>query len=216
MRSLSLVLAASLFAACQSTGNVNAPASDLAVVVSVIDEPNPSDGKHICVMQVKKAGAIVNSLGGGAAITCNGVPMPFNSLVVGFAERIPVQPVGGTYTFTYSSNGVDTSIPLTVPPRPQITAPPAGSSVARSASFSVAYSGSGGEVKVTARDAAASAENGFQPATGTYTGLDTSGFVAGPGTLRITRKIENTLSGTGFQSAESNYETSSRINVIWQ
>jgi len=202
---------------CQSPAVVDEPASTLDVKFSVLDiAENPSDGKVICVMQLLKNGSVVQ-VTSNAAASCNGVPLPYNGLLFGYAERIPIQPVGGTYAFRYSRNGVNTDVSVVVPPRPVFAAPTVtGATLARTNNFTIHYiAGSGASVRGDASDPTNS-KNNTQPDDGTHNGLDVSAFSAGPGTLSITRILENSIAGTGFLSASRRFESNKTISIVWQ
>jgi hypothetical protein len=202
---------------CQSPPIIDAPASNVDVKISVLDVAEvPSDGKVIVVMQFFQNGKVVQ-MGSNVALSCNGVALTWNGLVVGHAERIPLQPVGGTYACRFSRGGVNTDANVTVPPRPVFAAPTiAGATLARSSSFTIHYvAGTGTSVRGDASDATNS-KNNSQPDDGTHDGLDVSGFSPGPGTLSITRTLEGTLTGTGFLSARTQYDTNKQINITWQ
>lgn len=202
---------------CQSPAVVDEPASNLDVKFSVLDiAESPSDGKVICVMQLLKNGSVVQ-VSSNATGSCNGVPLSYNALVFGYAERIPIQPVGGTYTFRYSRNGVNTDVGIAVPPRPVFASPTvAGATLARTINFTIHYvAGGGTSVRGNASDGTNS-KNNSQPDDGTHDDLDVSGFNTGPGTLSITRTLESPLTGTGFLSATKRFETNKTINITWQ
>jgi len=202
---------------CEPQPVVNEPASNLDVIFSVIDiDETPSDGKVIVVMQLMQNGKVVQVT--NAATSCNGVPLTYNGLVFGYAERVPIVPVGGNYVFRYSRSGVNTDVTLTVPPRPVFSAPTiAGAALPRSNSFTIRYvAGTGTSVRGGANDAANHAANNSQPDDGTHDGLDVSGFNAGPGTLSITRSLEGPMAGTGFLTAKRKYDTGKSINITWQ
>ena len=75
------------------------PASDLDVVVHVLDtDPNPYDGKVAVLMQFFYEGKQV-SPGVAARITCNGVRL-FESRE-GHTARVPLVPQGGSYLFRH-------------------------------------------------------------------------------------------------------------------
>jgi len=205
-----------VFSACQPPATVDEPASALAVKFTVIDtEATPSDGKVPVVMQFFFGGKYVK-LAGNASVTCNGVTLTDHG--IGFAERVPILPPGGAYTFQHSRGGVNTTVSIAVPPRPVITSPTAGASVARSSNLIINYvSGSSSGVRGSAGDASTAKSGAVQPDNGTYTGLDVSTFQAGAGRVGITREFENIHSGgSGFSSVESKYNSGSDVNVTWQ
>lgn len=204
------------FSACQPPATVDEPASALAVKLTVIDtEATPSDGKVPVVMQFFSGGKYVK-LAGSAAVTCNGVTLTDHG--IGFAERVPIQPPGGVYTFQHSRGGVNTTVSIMAPPRPVITSPTAGATVARTNNLTISYvAGSGSGIRGSAGDASTGKSGNVQPDNGAYTGLDVSTFQAGAGRVGITREFENIHSGgSGFASVESKYSSGSDINVTWQ
>lgn len=201
---------------CQQPSVVDAPASALDVKISVLDIAEvPSDGKVIVVMQFFQGSSTVQ-MASSITLRCNGVALPWNGLVFGHAERIPIQPVGGTYACTFTRGGVTTTATVVVPPRPVFLAPTvAGTFLARSSNFTIHYvAGIGTSIRGGANDAT-NAVNNSQPDDGTHDGLDVSGFVPGPGTLSITRTLEGALAGTGFSSARTKYDTNSTIAITW-
>jgi len=202
---------------CQPPPVVSVPSSGLAAIASVVDITEaPSDGKVIAVMQFTQNGNPVQ-LGSDATVTCNGVPLTFNGLLFGHAERVPLVAAGGTYTFRHSRAGVNTDVTVTVPPRPVFAAPTvAGAALARSSSFTIHYvAGTGTAVRGGANDAT-NAANNSQPDDGTHDGLDVSGFTPGPGTLSLTRTLQSPINGTGFASATSRFEIGKTIDITWQ
>lgn len=201
---------------CQAPATVDAPASAVNLKISVLDIAEmPSDGKVIVVMQFFQNGTVVE-MAPNITLSCNGTPLTWNGLLGGHAERVPIQAVGGTYACTFSRGGVNTTATVTVPPRPVFVLPTiSGALLARTGSFTIHYvAGSGISVRGNASDATNS-KNDSQPDDGTHDGLDVSGFVAGPGMLSITRTLEGILSGTGFLSAASHYETNKQVAITW-
>ncbi len=202
---------------CQSPSAVDAPASNLDVKFNVLDISEiPSDGKVIVVVQYSQGGNAVK-VASNATTSCNGITLTYNDLLFGYAERVPQVAVGGNYNFRHTRTGVNTDVSVPVPPRPVFASPTvAGSTLARTNNFTIRYAtGTGTSVRGDASDATNS-KNNTQPDDGTHDGLDVSGFVAGPGTLSITRVLENPISGTGFLSAEKKFETNKTINITWQ
>jgi hypothetical protein len=202
---------------CQSPSIVDAPASNVDVKLVVMDiTETPSDGKVICAMQFTQGGTVIQ-MASNIALSCNGVALLWNGLLVSHAERIPIQPVGGTYVFRFVRGGATNTATVTVPPRPVFAAPTiAGATLARTNNFTIHYiAGTGTSVRGDASDATNS-KNDSQPDDGTHNALDVSGFSAGPGTLSITRTLEGTLTGTGFLSAKTKYDTNKLINITWQ
>lgn len=205
------------FAGCEPQPVVNEPASNLDVIFSVLDiDETPSDGKVIVVMQLLQNGKAVQ-ITSNASTFCNGVALPYNGLLFGYAERVPIVPVAGTYNFRYSRNGVNTDVSITVPPRPVFAAPTvAGAALPRTNSFTIHYvAGTGTSVRGDA-SAGTNSQNNSQPDDGTHDGLNVSGFAAGPGTLSITRLLESPIGGTGFLSAKRRFETNKTIAITWQ
>ncbi len=201
---------------CQAPSVIDAPASNVDVLISVLDiDEMPSDGKVIVVMQFFQNGKVVQ-MASNIALSCNGTALTWNALLVGHAERVPIQPVGGTYSCLFTRGGVNTTANVSVPPRPVFAAPTiSGAQLTRTSSFTIHYiAGTGTSVRGNASDATNS-KNNSQPDDGTHDALDVSGFTAGPGTLSITRTLEGALSGTGFLSAKTQYETNKKITIAW-
>jgi hypothetical protein len=193
---------------------VDLPASDLDVKIAVLDtSQTPSDGKVPIVVQFVNAGRFVQ-LASNAAVTCNGVAMSFNGL--GYAARVPLVAVGGTYQCAHARNGQTTSASVTVPPRPVFVSPTQNASVARSTSLTITYvADSGTGMRASAGDGTTGLSGNVQPDNGTYTGFDVSTLKAGPGSIGLTRELKFTPSGTGFKSAEVTYSSGADINVTW-
>jgi hypothetical protein len=201
---------------CQQPAVLDAAASALNVTVSVLDIAEvPSDGKVIVVMQFFQGGGALE-MASTITLKCNGVTLPWNGLMFGHAERVPIQPVGGTYSFTFTRGGVTTTANVTVPARPVFSSPTlSGAMLARSSTFSIHYvPGAGTSIRGGANDASHAANNS-QPDDGIHDGLDVSAFVPGPGTLSITRTLEGALTGTGFASAKTKYDTNKTIAITW-
>jgi hypothetical protein len=187
----------------------------LDVKVTLIDMLDSSGGTNLVVMQVFFGGKPVR-FAAGETISCNGVAMPLNELF-GYAGNVPIVPVGGNYTFVYTRSGVPTSFSLVVPLRAVFTLPPSGATVARNSAMTITYVADGGTgINASGSGPAGSMNrNIFQPDNGTYTGMDTTSFGAGPGTLSLERRFEGPISGTAFHSATRQYNSWSKINVTW-
>jgi hypothetical protein len=112
---------------------------------------------------------------------------------------------------------VNTNVSITAPPRPVFSAPTtAGATLARTSGFTIHYvAGTGTAVIGDASDGTHSLNNS-QPDNGAFTGLDVSGFNAGPGTLSIQREIQNPITGTGFHSAAEKYFVTKMVAITWQ
>ena len=190
--------------------------SNLDLKLVVLDHPASSDGKNIVVAQFQNGGKAVR-FAGTESVTCNGVPLPLNEALFGYAERVPIQPVGGSYQFVYTHSGTPSTITLPVPARVVFTSPTAGATVARNSNMTISYvPGAGTGVNASGVGPAGNLNrNVFLPDNGTYTGMDSSTFGTGAGTLSLTRRFETPLGGTGFRSAVTQYDSTSTINVTW-
>lgn len=214
----SLLLSGLFLGACMPPPTTDLPASDLNVKITVIDTAeNPSDGKVPIVVQFVSNGRVV-ALASNATVTCNGVAMSWNGLVVGYAERVPIVAVGGTYSCAHRRNGVTTTANVTVPSRPVFVSPAQGDLVTLSKNLTIKYIPADGTgVDAGAGDGVTGIEqNIFEPDNGVYTGLDVSPLRGGPGSINLIRKFEATPSGTSFRSVQITYHSSSRITVTWQ
>src|SRR5439155_16963471 len=100
------LLLTSMLLACLGFGNCNnqwvtppdTSAANLDAKAIVLDFPTSSDGKNVVVLQFRSNGKAVK-FAGGETVTCNGVNLPLNELMFGYAERVPIVAVGGTYHF---------------------------------------------------------------------------------------------------------------------
>jgi hypothetical protein len=202
---------------CNPPPTVSAAASTLDVNFAVSDiTETPSDGKVIVVMQFLQNGSLVQ-LGTDATVACNGVALTYNALMSGHAARVPLVATGGTYTFTHTRSAVTTTVTITVPPRPVFVAPTvAGATLARTNNFTIHYvAGTGVAVTGYASDGTHDLNNS-QPDNGAFTGLDVSGFTAGPGSLSIQRQLQIPLAATGFHSANEKFFITKSAAVTWQ
>lgn len=187
---------------------------DVRVAVVDVDE-TPSDGKVIVVMQFLQNGHAVE-FNTGETVHCNGVAMPFNGLFFGYAERVPIQAVGGMYQFVYTRQAMNTTVDVTVPSRPAIQSPAAGAMVMRTANFSFTYApGGGSSIRGGARSGNATKDLAGQPDNGMLGPVDITSLAAGPGAVFITREITTTPGGSGFHTLEVKYSTSADRSVIW-
>jgi hypothetical protein len=214
MRALRLLVIAC--AACPpSTQEVDAPASSLDLVLSVVDTTaTPSDGKVAVLAQFSKDGPTAD-LGAAAKVTCNGVALTFGG--VGYEGRVPLVPPGGSYGFVHLRAGTSTTATVIAPPRPVVLSPGAGSAVTRTRSLTIHYqAGAGSSVRATASAGMTAVGGSDQPDSGSYTGLDVTSLRAGAGTVGIVRDLPATLSGTGFRSAEVTFTVASEdVAVSW-
>ncbi len=203
-----------ILAACNPPPVVDVAASNLDLNISIIDtDASPSDGKVPIIVQFFLNGTYVQ-LASNATVTCNGVTLTFGGL--GYAERVPLVSVGGTYNCAHTRNGVSTNVSVTVPPRPIFTSPSQGASVARSSNLTITYvAGSGSGVRGSAGDGSTGLGGNREPDNGTYTGLDVSSLKAGPGSIGLTREFTLTPSGTGFKSVKISYSSGSDIKITW-
>jgi hypothetical protein len=199
---------------CTPPATVDEPAGNLEVKAAFIDvDESPSDGKQPVIVQLFRGGAFVQ-LAGTAMVEANGVPLTWNG--IGYAERVPLVPPGGAYTISHRRGATVTRMNVTVPPRPVITTPAAGATVARSPTFVITYPPGGGtSVRPGVAGPATSRSGAAQPDDGTAT-IDASDVGTGPGSVSLVRDVEGTVSGTGFAAARFVYTTGKRQPVVWQ
>lgn len=205
-------------AACSSpwVTPADTSAANLDAVVSVVDMPASSGGTNLVMWQFTYQGKPVR-FASGETVTCNGVPLVLNELVSAYAGRVTRVPEGGTYQFTYTRNGVTTSLSLTVPPRVVFTYPTSGATVSRSNNLTVTYvPGNGTGVDAGASDTSSAVRrNVFESDNGTYTGLDVTSLGPGTGTIFLTRRFDTTIPSNGFHSARQLYDSMSEISITW-
>lgn len=201
-------------AACTPTPTVEEPASALDVTATFLDvDEQPADNKVPVVVQFFKGGTFVQ-LGEKTTVKCNDTPLDFDGL--GYAARVPIVAPGGMYTILHTRDGMQTRMIVTVPARPVITNPDAGSMQFRSQAFQIAYEpGNGKSIRPGVSGPGGSLTGAEMPDNGTAT-IDASGVGAGMGTVSITRDLEGTVAGTGFASAKFTYSTSHAQRVNWQ
>jgi hypothetical protein len=170
------------------------------------------------IVQFLSSGHIVQ-FGTGEIITCNGIALSFNALVNGYTERVPIQPVGGTYAFIYTRNGVPTTVTVTAPPRPKFLDPTMGSKITRSANLTINYTttGTGFSMSASASDGqtAVSGKLLNQADSGAYT-MDVTSLKLEPGSISLTREFHSAPANTGFRSVAVVYGSNSEIKVTWQ
>jgi hypothetical protein len=194
---------------------VDVAASELSIQPAIIDsDPSPSDGKLPVIVQFYRGGGFVQ-LAGTSTVTCNGIALTWNGL--GYAERVPVVAPGGTLAFVHVRGGETAQIAVTVPPRPVVTAPASGASVARTTNLAISYAAAASAgVRPGASDGTSALAGTEQPDTGTAT-IDVSQLHAGPGTIDISRRIVSTAGGTGFGAVSATYTISSAsTHVTWR
>lgn len=203
---------------CPPPPDVDVPASELSLSIVISDgEQNPTDGKVLVGVQFLRNGKVVHL--GGPTIACNGTALPATAL--GYIARVPIQAVGGMYTFVYTRAGTPTSVAVTVPSRPAITSPTSNATMARASDFTILYSAgtsagvNGDAFGPKAGSGTISVTAGTQPDDGSYSGLNTLSFDPGPGFVTISRKVTPTVSNGGFQAVTTNYTTGSRVSVTW-
>jgi hypothetical protein len=190
----------------------------LHLAMSITDQPDPADGRNMCVVQLKRGSEPLRALADDELITCNGVSMPFNELVDGFAARVPAQPVGGEYSFLVRLASGSSRLRVPVPERPQLARLRPGAALDRGAALTIDYvPGGGQQVDVLAYHGCGStATAGPQPDDGTYEGLNTQGFPPGPGTLRLSRRLVHSPPAADLGPARCEYEVSTIVDVVWR
>jgi hypothetical protein len=201
---------------CQQPQTVDQPASELAITITVQDTEVPPIGGTVPIaVQFFRGGGIVQ-LASTTTVSCNTVGFTWNG--VGYAGRVPAASPGGTYTCVHTRQGVSSAATVVVPTRPVILSPAAGASVTRTSTMTITYTPDGGSgMRAVASDGttAQGGANEPEPDNGTFTDLNTSGMLNGPGTIGLIREFSTPISGTPFQSATSNYSTGSQISVTW-
>jgi hypothetical protein len=196
--------------------------SILDVKVTVMDyDPIPWDGKVAVIMKFTDSGKPVH-LQGYILVTCNGNVLPFEQFWQSYADRVPLQPVDGTYHFEYTVKDQHCAVDVKVPPRPVITSPAAGPPnqgpmVVIRNNLTIRYvPGNGIGVNVSAGDGKTGLGGpGMKADNGLYDGFDVTALQSGPGRLGVTRRYEYSKSGTSFKSAVVNYSSSADLNVTW-
>lgn len=205
-----------LMLGCNPASIVDQPSTNLDVILHVLDsDSSPSDGKLPVFMQFFFNGSRVE-LSSNNAVTCNGIPLTWQS-GLGYGARVPLVAANGPYTFSLSRNNGTTSAVVTARSRPVITSPAAGSTVPRSNNLTITYgAGTGIGVRAGASDGGSNSFLSEQkPDNGTYGGLDVSGFNAGGGKISLNRYFEENMPAGGFHSVKLKYTSGVDINVTW-
>ncbi len=202
--------------ACQQTQTVDPPASALTVTITVIDtEEHPGDGKVPIVVQFFSGGSFVQ-LASTTTVSCNSVGMAWNGL--GYAARVPLASPGGSYTCYHARSGVNSAATVVVPARPVIVSPANGASVMRSSTMTITYTADGGTgIRAVASDGTTAQGGTHEPEAdnGTFTDLNTSAMLNGPGTIGLVRELSMPISSTPFQSVTAKYSAGAEISVTW-
>lgn len=196
--------------------------STLDVKVTVRDDDAaPIDGKLAVFMKFTSGGKPV-SLQGSVQVTCNGHALPFEPFYQSYTDRVPLQPVNGTYHFGYVLKGQASALDVPVPERPVITSPAPGPPnqgpmVVLAKDLTIRYMpGSGTSVDVWASDGKTGVgSSGAKPDNGVFGGFDPTALQPGDGTLQVTRNKEYSKPGTAFKSALISYSSSADLRVTW-
>jgi hypothetical protein len=192
----------------------DAVASELSFQPQIVDTPDADDGKLAVTVQIFRGNDFVQ-LGAGAGITCNGVALPWGAL--GYAARVPVVAAGGDLVFVHRRAGAMTQLVVKVPDRPTLTSPADGASLARVGQLEIRYVAAGSSgVRPGASDGRVGLAGSEQSDSGVAY-LDVTTLRPGEGTIEISRRVVDTQTRTGFQSAHATYTiTSAPIHVTWQ
>jgi hypothetical protein len=146
-----------------------------------------------------------------------------------YTGTVPLQPAGGTYTFTYTpaggTSGGAISIPVAVVNAPmQITQPKSGAVVPipTSVPFTASYTPSGlanTSVYGVASDSRVHVALSFtlsEPGSLAFKTEDFHDFAPGPGNLSLARVTSTAQGNTPFAQVNVSYENIHTIPITWQ
>jgi hypothetical protein len=171
----------------------------------------------------------------GETVTCNGAYLAYDSGYFAhlfgygaYTGTVPLQPAGGTYTFTYTPAGGTSgaiSIPVAVVNAPmQITQPKSGAVVPipTSVPFTASYTPSGlanTSVYGVASDSRVHVALSFtlsEPGSLAFKTEDFHDFAPGPGNLSLARVTSTAQGNTPFAQVNVSYENIHTIPITWQ
>jgi hypothetical protein len=218
---LVMVLAAlglpALLNGCHPVPIVDAPASSLAVKITIEDyTATTPDGKVPVIMQFLMNGSPVK-LADNATVTANRDVLTWNGNVSGYAGRVAPIPDFYYYAFKHKRDGVTSTVlvDMQLTHRLVILSPTAGATVTRSSNLPVAYvPGSGIGVRCYADDGSTARGGTVQPDNGTCS-LDVLSFHNGPGAVSVTRELTITPFNHDFQSVTADYTIGARVTITW-
>jgi hypothetical protein len=162
---------------------------------------------------------LVTQFSHGETATCNGVPL--QGSILGFQGRVPTQPNGGAYIFTYTENQKSTSVTVAAR-RGSLLTPPTHSVLSRVHDLVMTYTPAKDMATVSgyASMASASGQDGSsQPNTGSYT-LSASALTAlaaGSGIIGLhwSSSANGTVGGPAFRSLTTQYDSFASEPVTW-
>lgn len=220
LRSTVLIVLGAWATGCVDPSNgevpvADVPASELSIEPTIVDaDPAPPDGQISVAVQLFHANNFVR-LGSGASLSVDGVALPWTTL--GYTGKIPLVGAGGSIVFEHTRGGETTRLTYAVPPRPTIVAPAPGDTVERGPNMMINYvAATSSGVRPSGSDGSVGVSGSEQSETG-MAFLDTGGLRAGPGNIRLARRIVKSPSGSGFAAAVVTYTvTSAPVSIIWQ
>jgi len=147
--------------------------------------------------------------------------VPLHGSILGFQGRVPTQPNGGAYVFTYTENQKSTSVTVAAR-RGTLLAPLAHSVLSRVQSLIMTYEPAKDLAMVSgyASMSSSSAPDGpSQPNNGAYTlsASALSALAAGSGIIGLhwSSSANGTVSGPAFRSLATQYDSFSSEQVTW-
>jgi hypothetical protein len=215
---IAVLMVLGAWAGCLDTSDggvksVSAPASQLSIEPTIVDDNPAADGMISVVVKIFQANEYVRL--STASLTVNGVAVPYSTS--GYTTRIPIVPPGGAIKFAHVQSGVTTEFSYEVPPRPTIISPMPDDVVPRVTNLMITYvSAKAHAVRPSATDGSFGA-TGIEQTDNGMAFLDVSSLRPSVGSLTLARRYVATPSQTGFQSATVTYTISSLpIPVGWQ
>jgi hypothetical protein len=216
---LALLLA---FAACDLTAATTSPATATAagdLDVKVLINDSPENGTVYANMAITLNGNLVTQFSHGETATCNGVAL--QGSLLGFQGRVPTQPNGGAYVFTYTQSQMSTKVSVEAR-RGKLLTPLANAVLSRLKNLVMTYEPAKDMTTVNGY-ASMSSSSGPDGPSQSNSGLYTlnasalSSLTAGSGWIGLhwTSSGNGTVSGPAFHSLATSYDSYADAQVTW-
>lgn len=191
------------------------PAADvLEAAAFVVEQLGAREGQALCVLRLTHDGEVIDETGAGGVL-CNQELLAFNPEVDGFAGLLPAEGDEDAYRFSYAHESVTSSIDVPIPAPVEVFGLEDGAMAPRASDFKVTLAAPPGSVvEVVAIGPEGGQVTAIAGAQGAE--LDTSGFEAGPGAVRILRRESARAEDTGFATARWQYLQARAIEVVWR
>lgn len=157
------------------------------------------------------------------SIVCDGIGLVAISGSTTLSAAVPLRAPGSAYHCLFTSLGAAITLNITVPPLPRLVAPAPGATLARTASFTLAYAHGSGVAGSDVLAKLPGLHHSFLSSR--QTGPDVfvvdphnalRDFPAGPGSLDITTTVSNSIAATaGLKSLTATFVSVTSVPAIW-